>query len=86
MDKPRNAKAAVTLELLDRQAVTLERLDALAQKGLRLFEAGVTYRTILAKRDQINAQADEGVQYDFNDALQQQYDETFVPSMLKEEG
>lgn len=86
MDRQRNAKVTATLDRLDRQAVTLERLDILAQKGRRLFEAGVTYSTVLAKRNQINAQADEGVQYDFNDALQQLYDETFGTSVLKEEG
>jgi hypothetical protein len=86
MGSSRIAKATAALERLDRQAVTLERLDVLAQKGVRLSEAGITYTDIQARRNEINALADEGVQYDFNDALQLLYDETFASSTLKEEG
>ena len=85
MPNPRNAKATAALERLGRQSVSLQRLDVLTQKGLRLLEAGVTYSAILAKRDEVNAIADEGVRYDFNDALQLIYDETFGPETLKEE-
>lgn len=86
MGSSRIAKATAALERLDRQAVTLERLGVLAQKGVRLSEAGITYTDIQARRNEINALADEGVQYDFNDALQLLYDETFASSTLKEEG
>lgn len=86
MGSSRIAKATAALERLDRQAVTLERLDVLAQKGVRLSEAGITYTDIQARRNEINALADDGVQYDFNDALQLLYDETFASSTLKEEG
>jgi len=71
---------------LSRQAVTLERLDILAQKGLRLSDAGVTYGDIAARRNEVNAHADEGVQFDFNDALELVYDETFSAPSMKEEG
>jgi hypothetical protein len=71
------AKATATLERLDRQAVTLERLDVLAHKGLRLSQAGVTYAAIAARRNDANANAQEGVHYDFNDALELLYGETF---------
>jgi hypothetical protein len=81
----RNAKATAALERLGRQSVSLQRLDVLTQKGLRLLEAGVSYSAILAKRDEVNAIADEGVRYDFNDALQLVYDETFGAETLKEE-
>ena len=84
MPSQRNAKATAALERLGRQSVSLQRLDVLTQKGLRLLEAGVTYSAILAKRDEVNAIADEGVRYDFNDALQLIYDETFGPEILKE--
>ena len=73
-----NAKAATaTLERLDRQAVTLARLDVLARKGLRLSQAGVTYGDIAARQNDANANAEGGVHYDFNDALELLYDETF---------
>lgn len=87
MGRRANAQATAMLERLDRQAVTLERLDVLAQKGVRLFEAGITYSAILAIRNEINALADDDVQYDLNDALQLLYEETFggVPT-VKEEG
>jgi hypothetical protein len=81
-----NAKATATLERLGRQAVTLERLDILAQKGARLSEAGVTYAAIAARRNDANAHAPEGVQYDFNDALELLYDETFGAPTMEEEG
>jgi hypothetical protein len=84
MTRPRIAKATAALERLDRQAVTLERLDVLAEKTRRLFEAGVTYAEILARRTEVNALADVGVQYDFNDALQLLYDETFGAATLEE--
>jgi hypothetical protein len=71
------AKAAATLERLDRQAVTLERIDVLAQKGLRLSQAGVNYAAIAARRNDANSHAENGVQFDFNDALELLYDETF---------
>ena len=71
------AKASVTLERLDKQAVTLERLDVLTHKGLRLSQVGVTYAAIAARRNDANANAEEGVRYDFNDALELLYDETF---------
>jgi len=77
MTRPQIAKATAALERLDRQSVTLERLDVLAEKTRRLFEAGITYTEILARRNEVNALADDGVQYDFNDALQLLYDETF---------
>jgi hypothetical protein len=86
MGSSRIAKATAALERLDRQAVTLERLDVLAQKGARLSEAGITYTAIQARRDEMNALADDGVHHDFNDALQLLYDETFGSSTLKEEG
>ncbi len=70
-------KATATLERLDKQAVTLERLDVLAQKGLRLSQAGVSYAAIAARRNDANANAEEGVHYDFNDALELLYNETF---------
>ena len=81
-----NAKATAALERLEKQAVTLERLDILVQKGRRLSAAGVTYASIAARRVEANAQAGEGVQYDFNDALELLYDETFGAQTLKEEG
>ena len=80
MPSARNAKATAALERLGRQSVSLQRLEVLTQKGLRLLEAGVTYSAILAKRDEVNAIADEVVRYDFNDALQLVYDETFGPA------
>jgi hypothetical protein len=80
------AKANVALERLEKQAVTLERLDVLAQKGIRLSAAGVTYSMIAARRNEANAQAGEGVQYDFNDALEMLFDETFGAPTMKEEG
>ena len=86
MRRRSKVKATATLERLGKQAVTLARMDVLAQKGLRLSEAGVTYNAISARRDEINALADDGVQFDFNDALQLLYDETFGSSTLKEEG
>jgi hypothetical protein len=70
-------KATATLERLDRQAVTLERLDVLARKGLRLSQTGVTYADIAARRNAANANAEDGVNYDLNDALELLYDETF---------
>ena len=85
MARPQIAKAAAALERLDRQSVTLERLDVLAEKTRRLFEAGITYTEILARRNEVNALADDGVQYDFNDALQLLYDETFGGPAPKEE-
>ena len=85
MAKARIAKATAALERLDRQAVSLERLDVLAEKTRRLFEAGVTYTEILARRNEVNALADDGVQHDFNDALQLLYDETFGAPTLMEE-
>jgi hypothetical protein len=77
MGKRANAKATATLERLDRQSVSLERLNILAQKGLRLSQAGVTYAAIAARRNDANANAEEGVHCDFNDALELPYDETF---------
>jgi len=88
MRRRANARAATaTLERLDQQAVTLERLDVLAHKARRLFEAGVTYSTIAARRNEANAHAAEGVHYDFNDALELLYTEMFggAPT-VKEEG
>jgi hypothetical protein len=79
------AKATAALERLEKQAVTLERLDILVQKGLRLSAAGVTYSAIAARRIEANAQADEGVQYDLNDALELLYDETFSTPTMKED-
>ncbi len=76
-------KATATLERLDRQAVTLERLDILAQKGLRLSQAGVTYAAIAARRNDANANAEDGVHYDFNDALELLYDETFGAATME---
>ena len=58
MARPQIAKAAAALERLDRQAVTLERLDVLAEKTRRLFEAGITYTEILARRNEVNALAE----------------------------
>lgn len=86
MVRPRIAKATAALERLEQQAVTLDRLEVLAQRGVRLSEVGITYDSILARRDEINALADDGVQYDFNDALLVLYDETFGSSTQKEEG
>ena len=86
MASHRIAKATEALGRLDRQAVSLERLDVLARKGARLAEAGITFADIAAKQAEINALADDGVQYDFNDALNLLYDESFGPSTLKEEG
>jgi hypothetical protein len=85
MGKRAIAKANATLERLDKQAVTLERLDVLAQKGARLSEAGVAYDAIAARRDSANAFAENGVQYDFNDALELLYDETFGAPTVQEE-
>jgi hypothetical protein len=86
MASQRIAKATAALERLDRQAVTLERLDVLAKKGIRLFETGITYTAIQSRRDEMNALTDGSVLYDFNDALQLLYDETFGSSTPKEEG
>jgi hypothetical protein len=85
MARPQIARATAALERLDRQAVTLQRLDVLEEKTRRLFDAGVTYTEILARRNEVNALADDGVQYDFNDALQLLYDETFGAPVSKEE-
>jgi hypothetical protein len=79
------AKATATLERLDRQAVSLERLDMLAQKGLRLSQAGVTYAAVAERRNDANAHAEEGVRYDFNDALELLYDETFGAATMEQE-
>jgi hypothetical protein len=80
------ARATATLERLDRQAVTLERLEILAQKARRLADAGVAYNTVAARRNEVNVHAGEGVHYDFNDALELLYDETFGAPAPKEEG
>ena len=81
------ARATATLERLDRQAVTLERLEILAQKARRLADAGVTYSAIATRRNEVNAHAGEGVHHDFNDALELLYDETFGGAPTpKEEG
>jgi hypothetical protein len=85
MNKRANAKATATLERLDKQAVSLERLDILAQKGLRLSQAGVTYAAIAARRTDANANAEDGVRYDFNDALELLYDETFGAATMERE-
>jgi uncharacterized cupredoxin-like copper-binding protein len=71
------ARATATLQRLEQQAVTLERLDVLAHMGLRLSQAGVTYADITARRNEANANAGEGVHFDLNDALELLYDETF---------
>jgi hypothetical protein len=81
MGKRANAKATATLERLDRQSVSLERLNILAQKGLRLSQAGVTYAAIAARRNDANAE--DGVHYDFNDALELLYDETFGAATME---
>jgi hypothetical protein len=86
MRKQRMAEAAAVMERLERQSVTLERLDVLTEKAARLLAAGVTHDDIVARRDQINSLAGEGVQYDFNDALLILYDETFAPGSGREEG
>jgi hypothetical protein len=80
------ARASATLERLDKQAVTLERLEILEQKARRLADAGVTYNAIAARRNESNVHAGEGIHHDFNDALELLYDETFggAPT-LKEE-
>jgi hypothetical protein len=83
MGKRANAKATATLERLDRQSVSLERLNILAQKGLRLSQAGVTYAAIAARRNDANANAEDGVHYDFNDALELLYDETFGAATME---
>ena len=77
MRSPRSAKATVALESLDRQAVTLERLAVLEQQTARLVDAGFTYEAILARRDEMNALADDDVSYDINDAILLLHDETF---------
>jgi hypothetical protein len=77
--------AKVSLERLDRQAVTVERLAVVEQKTVRLAQAGVSYDAILARRDEMNALTDDGVQYDFNDAILLLYDETFGSSTQEEE-
>jgi hypothetical protein len=84
--KGRIAKATAVLERLDRQAVTLERLDALALQASRLSEAGVSFDAISARRDELNALADDGVRFDFNDALRLIYEEMFGRSQHEEEG
>lgn len=86
MSKGRIAKATATLERLEQQAVTLDRLDVLAQQASRLAEAGITYEGISAKRDALNAAADDGTRFDFNDAVELLYDEMFGRSAEKEEG
>jgi hypothetical protein len=86
MRSGRSARAAAVLEQLDRQSVTLERLETLTEKAERLLAAGVTHDDIVARRDQINALAGGGVQYDFNDALLLLFDETFAPGTRREEG
>jgi hypothetical protein len=85
MGSSRIAKATVVLERLDRQAVTLERLAVIEQQTVRLVEAGISYDVILASRDEMNAFADDGVQYDFNDALLLLYDEMFGTTVAEEE-
>jgi hypothetical protein len=84
MGSRRLAKSAAVLERLERQAITLERLEALRLKASRLVEAGISFDAIIARRDQLNAGADDGAQYDFNDALLVLYDETFGSSMRGE--
>jgi len=81
----RLAKARATIDRLDRQAVSLERLDALAEKARRLSEAGITYSAIAARRNEFNKLSDEGALCDFNDALELLYDETFGAMAIREE-
>jgi hypothetical protein len=85
MLRQRLAKATAVLERLERQAVSLDRLDVIAQEGSRLLDAGITYDAIEAKRHAMNSAATDGVQYDFNDALRLLYAETFGSPTVKEE-
>ena len=85
MGSQRLAKARATIDRLDRQAVSLERLDVLAEKARRLSDAGITYSAIAARRNEFNKLADEGVLCDFNDALELLYDETFGALAMQEE-
>ena len=86
MRRQRAAKAIAVLDRLERQSVTLERLDLLRERAERLLAAGVTHSDIVARRDQINQLAGDGTQYDFNDALVLLFNETFGPISPKEEG
>ena len=79
MGDRRIAKAKAALERLDQQSVTLDRLDVLMDRCVRLSERGITYEQILARRDQLNAVAGGDVQDDFNDALQSLFVELFGP-------
>ena len=85
MASQRLAKARATIDRLDRQAVSLERLDVLAEKARRLSEAGITYSAIAARRNEFNKLSDEGALCDFNDALELLYDETFGAVAMQEE-
>jgi hypothetical protein len=84
MGTGRIAKARATLERLDQQAVTLDRLDTLMDRCVRLSERGITWEQIVTRRDQINAVADDGVYHDVNDALQTLYVEAFGPTTDEE--
>ena len=85
MGSRRLAKARSTLDRMDRQAVSLERLDVLADKARRLSEAGITYSAIAARRNAFNERSDEGALCDFNDALELLYDEAFGASTTQAE-
>ena len=85
MGSSRIAKATATLERLQGQAVTLERLAVLELQTVRLAEAGCSYGAILARRDELNELDEDGVEYDFNDALRLLYDELLGTTIEKEE-
>lgn len=57
--------------------ITRQRFEVLLEKSMRLAEAGVTWSAIEAKQRALNSEADEGVEYDFNEALELLHAETF---------
>lgn len=86
MRSRRSARAAAVLEQLDRQVITLDRMELLADRTRELLAAGLTHADIETRRDQMNALVGDGVRYDFNDALLVLYDETFASPTRREEG